>query len=150
MGLQWTIMAVAVAVEAALLLLLTLPSPKILKERLNAVVSLLLHPTFGVVPFSVFQLIDLYGKREHWLMCTSEVCNSSERDRYEKSIYKAQRNLILCFSACLLYCWLFYPVRVGPLPVPDCEHLIPWSEHETLIFFKLWLLRHLFLNDAII
>ncbi|KAM0952810.1 putative B-cell receptor-associated protein [Dioscorea sansibarensis] len=66
MGLQWTIMAVAVAVavEAVLSLLLTLPSPKLLKERLNAVISLLLHPTAGVVPFAAFQLIGTRAVRK--------------------------------------------------------------------------------------
>ncbi|KAH7656072.1 B-cell receptor-associated protein 29/31 [Dioscorea alata] len=122
MGLQWTIMAVAVAVEAVLSLLLTLPSPKLLKERLNAVVSLLLHPTAGVVPFAVFELIDLYWKKEHWLMCTSEVCNSGERDRYEKSIYKAQRNLILCVSACLLY-WCLYCICKFHKAIKEMEEI---------------------------
>lgn len=29
---------------------------------------------------------DLYWKNEHRLMCSSEVCTATERDRYEKSV----------------------------------------------------------------
>lgn len=40
-------------------------------------------------------------------MCTSEICTAAERDRYEKQTYKAQRNIILCATSCLLY-WCIY------------------------------------------
>ncbi|KEH27880.1 B-cell receptor-associated-like protein [Medicago truncatula] len=52
---------------------------------------------------------DIYWKAEHRLMCTSDVCTAAERDRYEKTTYKAQRNVILCISACLLY-WSIYRI----------------------------------------
>ncbi|KAK4766049.1 hypothetical protein SAY87_007691 [Trapa incisa] len=109
MALQWMLLTYAVAAEAAVALLLTLPSPKLLKYRLVYVVSLILQPALFIVPFAGFQLLDLYWKNEHRLMCTSEVCTAAERDRYEKSIYKAQRNVILCTSACLLY-WSIYQI----------------------------------------
>ncbi|CAL8159452.1 unnamed protein product [Prunus armeniaca] len=57
--------------------------------------------------FSFKFCVDIYWKNEHRLSCTSEICTAAERDRYEKSIYKAQRNVILCASACLLYWCLF-------------------------------------------
>ncbi|KAK1277992.1 hypothetical protein QJS04_geneDACA017190 [Acorus gramineus] len=107
MALQWAILGYVVAAEVAIALLLTLPSPKIIKDRIVALVSLTLQPITGVVPFAAFQLLDIYWKNEHRLMCTSEVCTASERDRYEKAIYKAQRNVILCVSACLLYWCIF-------------------------------------------
>ncbi|KAJ0987276.1 hypothetical protein J5N97_005632 [Dioscorea zingiberensis] len=122
MELQWAIMAVTVVVEAALALLLTLPFPKLLKYRLNALVSLLLHPAAGVVPFALLQLVDLYGKKEHWLMCTSEICTPNERDRYEKSIYKAQRNLICCISVCLLY-WCLYCICKFNKAIKEMEEI---------------------------
>ncbi|OAY46471.1 uncharacterized protein LOC110618201 [Manihot esculenta] len=109
MALQWMILTYVVAVEAVLAAVLTLPSPKLLKYRLVSLVSLLLQPALFIVPFAGFQLLDIYWKNEHRLMCTSEICTASERDRYEKSIYKAQRNVILCASACLLY-WCIYRI----------------------------------------
>ncbi|KAK3034038.1 hypothetical protein RJ639_032960 [Escallonia herrerae] len=107
MALQWMILTYVVAAEAALALLLTLPSPKVVKTRLVSLISLILQPSIFILPFSGFQLLDLYWKNEHRLMCTGEICTAAERDRYEKSIYKAQRNVILCASACLLY-WCIY------------------------------------------
>ncbi|XP_078441123.1 uncharacterized protein LOC144711074 [Wolffia australiana] len=109
MALQWVILAYVVAAEAAVALLLTLPAPKILKKRIVDMVSLLLQPATGIVPFAGFQILDIYWKNEHRLMCTSDVCTAAERDRYEKAIFKAQRNVILCASACILY-WSIYRV----------------------------------------
>ncbi|KAH1080552.1 hypothetical protein J1N35_020313 [Gossypium stocksii] len=103
MALQWMILTYVVAAEAALALLLTLPYPKLLKNRLVSLISLILQPALFIVPFAGFQLLDIYWKNEHRLMCTSEICTAAERDRYEKSFYKSQRNVILCVTACLLY-----------------------------------------------
>ncbi|XP_054787146.1 uncharacterized protein LOC129293293 [Prosopis cineraria] len=109
MALQWMILTYVVAAEAAIAVLLTLPSPKFLKNRFVYLISLILQPALFIVPFSAFQLLDIYWKNEHRLMCTSEVCTAAERDRYEKSIYKAQKNVILCVAACLLY-WSIYRI----------------------------------------
>ncbi|XP_021909595.1 uncharacterized protein LOC110823509 [Carica papaya] len=109
MALQWMILTYVVAAEAAVAILLTLPSPKLLKNRLVSLVALVLQPALFIVPFAGFQLLDIYWKNEHRLMCTSEACTATERDRYEKSIYKAQRNVVLCASACLLY-WCIYRI----------------------------------------
>ncbi|KAL5545102.1 hypothetical protein UlMin_008886 [Ulmus minor] len=109
MALQWMILTYVVAAEVALVLLLTLPSPKLLKNRLVSLISLILQPCLFIVPFAGFQLLDIYWKNEHRLMCTSEICTASERDRYEKTIYKAQRNVILCAASVLLY-WCLYRI----------------------------------------
>ncbi|KAI9101588.1 hypothetical protein K1719_023832 [Acacia pycnantha] len=109
MALQWMILTYVVAAEAALAVLLTLPAPKLLKNRFVSLVSLILQPALFIVPFAGFQLLDIYWKNEHRLMCTSAVCTAAERDRYEKSLYKSQRNVILCASACLLY-WTIYRI----------------------------------------
>ncbi|KAJ4713582.1 B-cell receptor-associated-like protein [Melia azedarach] len=109
MALQWMILTYVVAAEAAVALLLTLPYPKLLKNRLVSLISLILQPALFIVPFAAFQLLDIYWKNEHRMMCTSEICTAAERDRYEKSIYKAQRNVILCSAACLLY-WIIYRI----------------------------------------
>ncbi|KAE9588267.1 hypothetical protein Lal_00002943 [Lupinus albus] len=103
MALQWLVLTYVVAAEAALAILITLPSPKLFRNRIVSLVSLILQPTFFIVPFAGFQLLDLYWKNEHRLICTSEVCTDTERDRYEKAIYKAQRNVILSVAAILIY-----------------------------------------------
>ncbi|CAA0831780.1 B-cell receptor-associated 31-like [Striga hermonthica] len=109
MALQWAILAYVVATEAAVAILLTLPSPKALKSRIVSLISLVLQPSLFIIPFSTFQLLDIYWKNEHRLMCTGEICTAAERDRYEKSIYKSQRNAVLCTAACLLY-WCIYRI----------------------------------------
>ncbi|KAL7160749.1 hypothetical protein ACSBR2_041414 [Camellia fascicularis] len=109
MALQWMILMYVVAAEAAIAILLTIPSPKLVKSRLVSLISLILQPSLFIVPFSAFQLLDIYWKNEHRLMCSGESCTASERDRYEKSIYKAQRNVILCAASCLLY-WCVYRI----------------------------------------
>ncbi|XP_074276258.1 uncharacterized protein LOC141600009 [Silene latifolia] len=109
MALQWMILTYAVAAEAVIFLLISLPSPKLLKSRLVSLVSLILQPLMFVIPFAGFQLLDIYWKYEHRLMCTSEICTAAERDRYEKAIYKSQRNVVLCATSCLLY-WCIYRV----------------------------------------
>ncbi|XP_016467938.1 uncharacterized protein LOC107790521 [Nicotiana tabacum] len=109
MALQWMILTYVVAAEAAVAILLTLPSPKAIKSRIVSLISLTLQPSLFIVPFAGFQLLDIYWKNEHRLMCTGEICTAAERNRYEKSIYKAQRNAILCLAACLLY-WCIYRV----------------------------------------
>ncbi|CAL9068828.1 uncharacterized protein LOC135627117 [Musa acuminata AAA Group] len=107
MGLQWVILGAVVAAEAAVAALLILPAPRVIKSRIVALASLFLQPGAGILPFSAFQLLDLHWKNEHRLMCTSDVCTIEERTRYEKSIFKAQRNIILCVLACLLYWCIF-------------------------------------------
>lgn len=57
MALQWMLLTYVVAAEAVVALLLTLPSPKLLKYRLVSVVSLILQPALFVVPFAGFQLL---------------------------------------------------------------------------------------------
>ncbi|KAH6761539.1 B-cell receptor-associated 31-like protein [Perilla frutescens var. hirtella] len=109
MALQWMILAYVVAAEAALAIVLTLPSPKAIQSRIASLVSLILQPSLFIIPFSAFQLLDIYWKSEHRLKCSGETCTAAERDRYERSFYKAQRNVILCLSACLLY-WCIYRV----------------------------------------
>ncbi|GMN46090.1 hypothetical protein TIFTF001_015279 [Ficus carica] len=70
MALQWMILTYVVAIEAALAILLTLPYPKLLKNRVVSLVSLILQPCFFIVPFTGFQLLglplssSLFGFRE--------------------------------------------------------------------------------------
>ncbi|XP_028791345.1 uncharacterized protein LOC114760403 [Neltuma alba] len=129
MALQWMILTYVVAAEAAIAVLLTLPAPRLLKNRLVSLVSLILQPALFIVPFAGFQILDLYWKNEHRLMCTSEVCTAAERDRYEKSLYKAQRNVILCASACLLY-WSIYRICKYQKDIQSLEEVEKRSKEQ--------------------
>ncbi|KAF9667472.1 hypothetical protein SADUNF_Sadunf15G0026600 [Salix dunnii] len=60
MGLQWMILTYVVAAEAAIAALLTLPSPKLLKDGLVSLISLLLQPALFIVPCSGFLLLGLF------------------------------------------------------------------------------------------
>ncbi|XP_057763483.1 uncharacterized protein LOC130983282 isoform X1 [Arachis stenosperma] len=95
MALQWLVLSYVVAAEAAVAILVTLPTPKLLRDRLVYFVSLILQPALFIVPFAGFQLVDIYWKNEHRLMCTSDVCTAAERDRYEKS-----SSLLVPYIAC--------------------------------------------------
>ncbi|XP_010500370.1 PREDICTED: uncharacterized protein LOC104777761 [Camelina sativa] len=109
MALQWLILSYVVAAEVVITLVLTLPYPMLIKKRVVQLVSLILQPAASIVAFAGFQLLDIYWKAEHRLSCSSEVCTATERDRYEKSIYKAQRNVVLCAAGILLY-WCIYRI----------------------------------------
>ncbi|KAJ4886826.1 B-cell receptor-associated 31-like [Raphanus sativus] len=119
MALQWLILTYVVAAEVAIAVILTLPYPMLLKKRVVSLVSLILQPAASIVAFAGFQLLDIYWKNEHRLECSSEVCTATERDRYEKSIYKAQRNVFLCAAGILLY-WCIHRICKYN---KDLEHL---------------------------
>ncbi|CAA2971276.1 uncharacterized protein LOC111372751 isoform X2 [Olea europaea subsp. europaea] len=99
MALQWVILTYVVAAEAAVAILLTLPSPKALKSSIVSLISLILQPLLFIIPFATFQLLDIYWKNEHRLMCTGEICTAAERDRYEKSV----TILVIILYFCILY-----------------------------------------------
>ncbi|KAH7302323.1 hypothetical protein KP509_23G067400 [Ceratopteris richardii] len=107
MALQWVMLGAATTTEALLALLLTIPCPPLLRRRLVALIASLLQPALGIIPFAGFQLLDIYWKNEHRLSCASEVCTLHERDRYERSLYKAQRNTLFAIGSCFLY-WFLY------------------------------------------
>ncbi|WVZ14607.1 hypothetical protein V8G54_012173 [Vigna mungo] len=57
MALQWLILTYVVAAEAAVAILLTLPTPKLLRNRFASLVSLILQPALFIVPFAGFHLL---------------------------------------------------------------------------------------------
>lgn len=59
MALQWMILAYVVAAEAALAVVLTLPSPKLIRSRIVSIISLILQPSLFVIPFAGFQLMGM-------------------------------------------------------------------------------------------
>ncbi|XP_041998832.1 uncharacterized protein LOC125186276 [Salvia hispanica] len=109
MALQWMILAYVVAAEAAIAVILTLPAPKAIQSRISSLISRIVQPSLFIVPFSAFQLLDIYWKSEHRLKCSGETCTAAERSRYERAFFKAQRNVILCLAACFLY-WCIYRI----------------------------------------
>lgn len=54
------LLAYTVAVEAAIAILLTIPSPKLLKKRIVSLISLILQPALFVVPFAGFQILGIF------------------------------------------------------------------------------------------
>ena len=57
MALQWMKLGGATAAEAVMALLLTVRYPAALRRRLLVIVSSLLQPALGIVPFAAFQLL---------------------------------------------------------------------------------------------
>jgi hypothetical protein len=57
MVLQWMILTYVVTIEAAVAILVTLPSPKFLRNSLTSFISLILQPALFIVHFSGFQLL---------------------------------------------------------------------------------------------
>ncbi|PKA65652.1 hypothetical protein AXF42_Ash013066 [Apostasia shenzhenica] len=109
MALQWFVLECVLVAEAAIAMLLTIPWPKPIKSQIVTFTSYLLQPSGSAIPFAVFNLVDLYWKNEHRMMCSSEICTDEERVRYERSIFKAQKNVILCSLVCLLY-WCMHKI----------------------------------------
>lgn len=144
MGLQWMVLGCVVATEAAIAVIVMLPSPKLVKSRIISLVSIITRPLAGVIPFAAFQILgsslipsicdfqdlghginemivdydfdyhyvydhdndcvsDIYWKNEHRLMCTSDTCTATERDRYEKSVCIA-----LFYFICVYRVWEFW------------------------------------------
>lgn len=66
MALQWMILTYVVAAEAAIAILLTLPSPKLLRNRFVSLVSLILQPALFIVPFAGFQLLGKFRNSSKW------------------------------------------------------------------------------------
>ncbi|OAE19439.1 hypothetical protein AXG93_1040s1030 [Marchantia polymorpha subsp. ruderalis] len=107
MALEWMVMGSAAAIEAVFLLLLTLPLPNSLARNVVKLMKAALRPLMAVIPFALFQLLDVYWKYEHRITCSGESCTTLERDRFEKSTYKGQRNGLIALCAAFLY-WMIY------------------------------------------
>ncbi|KAI7746079.1 hypothetical protein M8C21_024644 [Ambrosia artemisiifolia] len=127
MALQWVILTYVVAAEAVIALLLTLPSPKALKSTLVSLISLVLQPSLFIIPFAAFQILDIYWKNEHRLMCSGETCTAAERDRYEKSVdiqgSKECNSVFFSMSSLLVY--------LSRLQVPQGDSEYGGSRKET-------------------
>ncbi|CAM6086109.1 unnamed protein product [Calypogeia fissa] len=107
MALEWMVLGAVVAVEAVLLLIVTSPLPTSLVKTVVNLYRQILQPMLAVIPFALFQLLDVYWKYEHRISCTHEHCTTTERDRFEKSMFKSQRNGLLALAALFLY-WMLY------------------------------------------
>ncbi|XP_010505627.1 PREDICTED: uncharacterized protein LOC104782403 [Camelina sativa] len=109
MALEWTILANATAVEAIMVILLTMPGLGFLRKGLAVVTRCLLKPLLAIIPFCVFLLMDIYWKYETRISCDGDSCTASELLRYQKSIFKSQRNFLLIALALGFY-WILYSV----------------------------------------
>ncbi|XP_024399232.1 uncharacterized protein [Physcomitrium patens] len=109
MALEWAALGVVTAVEALILLLLTMPGLGGMRRGLISVSRMALQPLLAVVPLALFLALEIYWKFEHMPECTGPRCGPMERDRASKSLMKSQRNAILVAGALLLY-WTLYRV----------------------------------------
>ena len=110
MALEWVVLGYAAAAEAVMLLLMTFPGLGGLQKGLVAVTKSALKPFLAVVPFCLFQMLDIYWKYETRPSCGDErACTPSEYLRHQKSVMKSQRNALL-IAAALLFYWLLFAV----------------------------------------
>jgi hypothetical protein len=109
MALQWMLLGVVAGAEAVVLFLLTAPLPRPLAQQVVEFVRKILQPGFAIIPFAVFQLLEIYWKNEHRINCAKDVCTTLERDRFQRSVFKSERNTLLAIAAVLLY-WLIFRV----------------------------------------
>ncbi|CAI5959283.1 unnamed protein product [Closterium sp. NIES-65] len=110
--------------EALLLFLVSLPLPRPLISRFVPLVLAALQPLLAVVPFCLFFLLDVYWKYEFRMDCRGGACTSADRDRYQKSVIKSQRNFILGLFGIYLY-WVLYRYCVLSMKVNRLEAIIP-------------------------
>ncbi|XP_048134424.1 uncharacterized protein LOC115739983 [Rhodamnia argentea] len=110
MALEWVMLGYVAAMEAMMVLLLTVPGLVGLRRGLTSVTRGLLKPFLSVVPFCLFLLLGIYWKYETRPSCDSEsACSPTERLRHQKSVMKSQRNALL-IGAALVFYWLLYSV----------------------------------------
>jgi hypothetical protein len=109
MALQWMLLGVVVVAEVVILLLLTAPLPRPLAQKVVDFVRKILQPGLAIVPFAIFQLLEVYWKYEHRITCNQDVCTTLERDRFQRSVFKSERNALLAIAAAFLY-WLIFRV----------------------------------------
>lgn len=62
MALQWFLLGVVAAVEAAVLLLLSAPLPREVSKQVVEFVKKILQPGLAVVPFALFQLLGIWHR----------------------------------------------------------------------------------------
>lgn len=106
-SLQWIALGAVVGFEALLVLVVSLPLHRNVRAWLVPNLRPILQPMLAVVPFALFQLLDVYWKYEHKMRCEGVNCTAADRDRYEKSMIKNQRNLIVAIAAAFLY-WVLW------------------------------------------
>jgi len=123
MALEWVAVAYAAGAEAMMLLLLTLPGLKPLRNGLLSVTKTLLKPFFSILPICLFLVMDIYWKYEMIPSCkTLNSCSPSENMRHQKSTIKepTQRTFDCCsvgFLLALVFCneayWSSWAVAVS-------------------------------------
>eukprot|EP00270_Netrium_digitus_P019221 TRINITY_DN7543_c0_g1_i1.p1 TRINITY_DN7543_c0_g1~~TRINITY_DN7543_c0_g1_i1.p1 ORF type:complete len:130 (-),score=15.96 TRINITY_DN7543_c0_g1_i1:216-605(-) len=107
MSLQWVMCGAVAAFEAVLVLLVSIPTYRSIRLRVIPALTTLMQPLLAVVPFALFQLLDVYLKYEFSPKCDGPLCTSADHDRFEKKAAKNDRNFLLAFSALFLY-WVLW------------------------------------------
>lgn len=107
MALEWAVLGLVAVVQAALLILITLPGLSVLRHQLLALSRAALQPLLAVVPFCFFLVLEIYWQFENMPECSGSSCNVPEQDRLSKKMMMNQRNMILVAVTLLSY-WLLY------------------------------------------
>ncbi|KAM2903259.1 hypothetical protein COP2_003091 [Malus domestica] len=118
MVLQWMILTYVVVAGVALAFLLTIPAPKLLKNRFVSLVSLILQPALFIVLFAGFQLLDIYWKNKH------RVEAQNPRPRYPS-------NYPFSVSSSILSRNLTH-TAVTPLDLVKCNMLIDPAKYKSI------------------
>nr|XP_010910937.1 uncharacterized protein LOC105036913 [Elaeis guineensis] len=110
MELGWVLLGYAVAAEAVMLLLLTIPGLESLRVGLVTAVRGTLKPLLLLLPLCLFLMVQVYWQCVCWPAVASEHgCTHSDNLQHEKSLVESNLNAILIATAFLLY-WLLFSI----------------------------------------
>ncbi|KAG0561613.1 hypothetical protein M758_9G063200 [Ceratodon purpureus] len=129
MALQWVLLGAVAATEALILLLLSAPLPREVSKQVLEFVKRVLQPGLAVVPFALFQLLEVYWKYEHRINCAKDDCSPFERDRFQRSLFKSHRNALLAVSAAFFY-WLLFRIAKMQQDLLQAENRVRLAKEE--------------------
>ncbi|XP_073392635.1 uncharacterized protein [Physcomitrium patens] len=129
MALQWYLLGAIAVVEAAVLLLLSAPLPPRLSKQVLEFVKRILQPGLAVVPFALFQLLEVYWKYENRINCSKQECSPFERDRFQRTLFKSHRNALLAISAAFFY-WLLFRIAKMQQDLLQAENRVKLAKEK--------------------
>ncbi|EHA8587369.1 hypothetical protein COCNU_scaffold001984G000010 [Cocos nucifera] len=110
MEVGWVLLGYAVAAEAVMLLLLTLPGLESLRVGLVTAVQGTLKPLLLLLPLCLFLVVQVCWQCVCWPPGALENgCTHSNNLQHEKSLIESNLNAILIAIALLLY-WLLFSI----------------------------------------
>eukprot|EP00271_Cylindrocystis_brebissonii_P013449 TRINITY_DN33292_c0_g1_i1.p1 TRINITY_DN33292_c0_g1~~TRINITY_DN33292_c0_g1_i1.p1 ORF type:complete len:130 (-),score=16.52 TRINITY_DN33292_c0_g1_i1:270-659(-) len=108
MSLAWTICSFVASFEAGVLLMLSIPMVHVIRSKTIPLLDKFLQPLLFVVPFGLFQLLDVIWKYEFEMPpCSEPGCTPMDHERFQRKACRNERNLLLSLSVVFFY-WLLY------------------------------------------